>query len=164
MYAEPASVMTTRIGVAGIAAAATVFAGSSGAGATVLSAQAASSSFDGSSAAVPTWSAHWIQANPGLPLVLILNPGRAAICFVGVHGPSGAQPVGWRFQPGGHRLSLTLLTHADAIAGQWKVRASCEGHGSRAQSASVLVSVPAPGGTGPLAAHGDMRVQLLAGS
>jgi hypothetical protein len=127
----------------------------------VLSAQAA---LDRSSAIAPVWSAHWIQANPGQPLVLILDPGRAATCFVGLHGPSGAHSVGWRFQPGGHRLSLTLLTHPDAVAGQWLLRASCQRQGSRASSARALISVPAPGGTGLLAAHGDMRVQVLSGT
>ena len=129
----------------------------------VLSVQAASSALDRSTSVAPSWSAHWLQANPGQPLVLILDPGKAATCFVGLKGPSGADSVGWRFQPGGHRLSLTLLTHPDAVAGQWLMRASCQRHGSRAHSASVRVAVPAPGGTGLLAAHGDMRVQVLAG-
>jgi len=142
----------TRIGVVAIAAM------------SVLTVNAASSALNRFSAVGPSWSARWIQANPGEPLVLILDPGRAAICFVGLKGPSGASSVGWRFQPGGHRLSLTVLTHPDALAGQWSLRASCQRHGTRANSSTVLVSVPAPGGTAQLAAHGDMRVQVLPGT
>ena len=139
--------------MAAIAAAA---AGVAAAG--VLSAGAA---FGSSSPAAPVWSAHWLQANPGQPLVLHLDPGKATTCFVGLRAPGGTDSVGWRFQPGGHRLGLTLLTHADASAGQWLLRASCQRRGSRARSASVVIAVPAPGGAGVLAAHGDMRVQRL---
>ena len=109
----------------------------------------------------PTWSAQWIQANPGQPLVLILNPRAARVCFVGLHGPQGVHPVGWRFQPGGHPLSLTLLTHADATAGSWTLSALCQRRGATGHPATVTISVPAPGGSNVLAAHGDMRVQLL---
>ena len=109
----------------------------------------------------PTWSAQWIQANPGQPLVLILNPRTAAICFVGLRGPQGVHSVGWRFQPGGHRLSLTLLTHADATVGSWVLSAFCRRRGAAGHAATVTISVPAPGGSNVLAAHGDMRVHLL---
>ena len=109
----------------------------------------------------PTWSAQWIQANPGQPLVLILNPRAARVCFVGLHGPQGVHSVGWRFQPGGHPLSLTLLTHADATAGSWILSALCQRRGAAGRTAKVTISVPAPGGASVLAAHGDMRVQLL---
>jgi hypothetical protein len=111
----------------------------------------------------PAWSAEWVQANPGQPLVLILNPNAAAVCFVGLHGPQGVKPVGWRFQPGGHRLSLTLLTRAGAAAGSWTLSALCQGRRGGGRSTSVTIAVPSPGGTGVLAAHGDMRVQLLPG-
>ena len=109
----------------------------------------------------PTWSAQWIQANPGQPLVLILNPRTAAVCFVGLRGPQGVRSVGWRFQPGGHRLGLTLLTHVDATAGSWVLSALCQRRGAPRHTATVTISVPAPGGSNVLAAHGDMRVQLL---
>jgi hypothetical protein len=112
----------------------------------------------------PTWSAEWLQANPGQPLVVILNPRSAKICFVGLQGPQSAHPVGWRFSPAGHRLSLTLLTHADATAGSWVLSASCQGRGAKNRTAKVTISVPSPGGSGVLAAHGDMRVGLLSGS
>ena len=110
-----------------------------------------------------TWSAQWVQANPGDPLVLILNPRAAEVCFVGLDGPQGVQPVGWRFQPGGHRLSLTLLTRTGAAAGSWRLSALCQRRGVRGRTTSVTISVPSPGGSGVLAAHGDMRVQFLPG-
>jgi hypothetical protein len=141
-----------RFGAAATAVAATAVIAGTG----VLSAGAASDR----ATALPSWSAKWLQANPGQPLVVRLTPGKGT-CFVGLHGPNGARPVGWRFQPGGHRLTLTLLTHADAEAGQWVLRASCQGPGAGAHAASVLIAVPAPGGSGPLAAHGDMRVGSL---
>jgi hypothetical protein len=141
--------------VAAVAAAATVVAGGG------LGAFTAGAAVDRASAAKPSWSAHWLQANPGQPLVLRLTPGKASTCFVGLHGPSNASSVGWRFQPGGDRLTLTLLTHADAKAGPWVLRASCQRKGSPAHTASVVIAVPGPGGAGLLAAHGDMRVQRL---
>jgi hypothetical protein len=123
-------------------------------------------SSDGSSArsTAPTWSSKWVQANPGQPLVLILDPRAARLCFVGLHSSKGFHAVGWRFIPGGHRLSLTLLTHADASGGSWVLSASCQRLGANAHSAKVTISVPSPGGDGVLAAHGDMRVQLLPGT
>src|SRR5689334_18976175 len=78
----------------------------------------------GSHSNTPTWSAQWLQANPGQPLVLILNPRDAKVCFVALHSSQASPPVAWRFSPGGHRLRLTLLTHADAVAGTWVVSAS----------------------------------------
>jgi hypothetical protein len=144
--------MTTRICVAVSALVAAVFAGASGGAASMQSRQAAT----------PTFSDHWIQATPGKPLVTTLDPGKAAVCFVGLHGPKGQRAVGWRFQPAGHRLTLTLLTESGAKAGQWELRASCQRYGGKAHQATVLVAVPPPGGTGVLAAHGDMRVQVLA--
>jgi hypothetical protein len=117
----------------------------------------------GSRSTAPTWSAQWLQANPGQPLVLILNPRAAKICFVGLRGPQGAHPVGWRFDPAGHRLSLTLLTHTDATAGTWVLSASCQRTGVKSRTAKVTISVPSPGGPGVLAAHGDMRVEPLSG-
>jgi len=116
----------------------------------------------GSRSTIPTWSAQWLQANPGQPLVLILNPRAAKVCFVALQGPQSAHPVGWRFNPGGHRLSLTLLTHADATARTWVLSASCQRTGVKNRTAKVTISVPTPGGPGVLAAHGDMRVELLA--
>src|SRR5689334_8824651 len=80
----------------------------------------------GSRSTTPTWSAQWLQANPGQPLVVILSPRAARICFVGLEGPQRAHGVGWRFSPAGHRLSITLLTHADAAAGTWVLSASCQ--------------------------------------
>ena len=109
----------------------------------------------------PRWSAQWLQANPGQPLVLILNPRAARVCFVGLRGPQGVRPVGWRFQLGGHLLSLTLLTRADATAGSWILSARCQRRGATGHTATVTISVPAPGGSNVLAAHSDMRVQLL---
>lgn len=112
----------------------------------------------------PRWSAHWLQANPGQPLVLILDPRGATVCFVGLRGPVGGHAVGWRFQPGGHRLSLTLLTHADAAAGSWVLWGLCQRPGTKGHTATVTISVPAPGGSNVLVTHGDMRVQLLSGA
>lgn len=149
-YTELTPTMTTRICVVAVAVVASV-----------LSVQAAFSASGRSSAATPVWSDHWIQATPGKPLVTTLDPGRAAVCFVGLQGPKGEKAVGWRFQPAGHRLTLTLLTQSGAKAGQWMLRASCQRYGGHATSATVLLAVPPPGGTGVLAAHGDMRVQIL---
>jgi hypothetical protein len=115
----------------------------------------------GASGGHPTWSAQRIEANPGQPFSVILDPGQATVCFVGLRGPNRAAPVGWRFQPSGHRLNITLLTHADAASGEWTLRASCQHVGGTAPSATVTISVPATGGGGVLAAHGDMRVALL---
>lgn len=120
-----------------------------------------SGSASGSHSNTPTWSAQWLQANPGQPLVLILNPRGAKVCFVALRSSQASPPVAWRFSPGGHRLRLTLLTHADAAAGTWVVSASCQRAGVKARTTKVTISVPSPGGSGVLAAHGDMRVQIL---
>jgi hypothetical protein len=94
---------------------------------------------------------------PGRPATFVLNPGGSRVCFVGLIGPRRGLSVGWRFAPQKHRLRLTILTHPNPAPGAWSLRARCIAAGS---AATARIGYTIGGnGSGPLAAHGDMRVK-----
>jgi hypothetical protein len=107
----------------------------------------------------PAWVAAPKHIIPGQPAIFVLYPGGRGACFVGLHGPTGLG-VGWRFQPNGRNLRLTLLTRPDAAPGRWQLQAKCA-VGGRSVTATTAVLVRGDSGGGLLAMHGDMRVEVV---
>ena len=103
---------------------------------------AASSSSSARNSRAPVWLSHPDTVIPGASVAFVLDPAGAAVCWIGLHGPASGQDIGWRFQVNSQRLSLTLLTRADATPGRWTLSASCPRAGDTSRTADVTVNVP----------------------